>query len=65
MTTPQGQGAHLLLVDDDDDLLRLLSMRLSANGYRVTAVGSVMAVVSGWWAPPGGMLRRGLASPAT
>nr|WP_315253109.1 sigma 54-interacting transcriptional regulator [uncultured Duganella sp.] len=38
--TSQGQGAHLLLVDDDDDLLRLLSMRLTANGYRVTAVGS-------------------------
>jgi len=34
---------HLLLVDDDPDLLRLLSLRLTANGYRVTAVGSAEA----------------------
>ncbi|TWI66320.1 two-component system response regulator GlrR [Pseudoduganella lurida] len=39
-------GAHLLLVDDDDDLLRLLSMRLSANGYRITAVGSAEAALA-------------------
>ncbi|WBS01574.1 sigma 54-interacting transcriptional regulator [Pseudoduganella sp. SL102] len=39
-------GAHLLLVDDDDDLLRLLSMRLMANGYRVTAVGSAEAALA-------------------
>jgi two-component system, NtrC family, response regulator GlrR len=32
--------AKLLLVDDDPDLLKLLSMRLSAAGYHVTAVGS-------------------------
>ncbi|QGZ39049.1 two-component system response regulator GlrR [Pseudoduganella flava] len=37
---------HLLLVDDDDDLLRLLSMRLTANGYRVTAVGSADAALA-------------------
>ncbi|MBB3224390.1 sigma 54-interacting transcriptional regulator [Pseudoduganella umbonata] len=37
---------HLLLVDDDDDLLRLLSMRLTANGYRVTAVGSAEAALA-------------------
>ena len=30
--------ASLLLVDDDPDLLRLLSIRLKANGYEVTAV---------------------------
>ena len=30
--------ASLLLVDDDPDLLRLLSIRLKANGYGVTAV---------------------------
>ncbi len=29
-------GAHLLVIDDDTDLLRLLSMRLRASGYRVT-----------------------------
>jgi two-component system response regulator GlrR len=39
-------GAHLLLVDDDPDLLRLLSLRLSANGYRVTAVGSAEAALA-------------------
>jgi two-component system response regulator GlrR len=33
-------AARILLVDDDPDLLRLLSMRLAAAGYRVTAVGS-------------------------
>ena len=33
-------NAHILLVDDDPDLLRLLSMRLSGAGYRVTATAS-------------------------
>jgi len=37
---------RLLLVDDDADLLRLLSMRLSANGYQVTAVGSAEAALA-------------------
>ena len=32
--------ASLLLVDDDPDLLRLLAIRLKANGYDVTAVES-------------------------
>ena len=32
--------ANLLLVDDDADLLKLLSMRLNAAGHRVTAVES-------------------------
>jgi two-component system response regulator GlrR len=32
--------AHVLLVDDDADLLKLMSMRLSAAGYRVSAVSS-------------------------
>jgi two-component system response regulator GlrR len=34
---------HLLLVDDDADLLQLLSLRLTANGYRVTGVASAEA----------------------
>ena len=34
------RSAHVLLVDDDADLLKLLSMRLTSAGYRVTAVGS-------------------------
>ena len=33
-------GAHILVVDDDPDLLKLLSMRLSNAGYRVTAAES-------------------------
>ncbi|MDI1260144.1 sigma 54-interacting transcriptional regulator [Aquabacterium sp.] len=39
-------SAHVLLVDDDPDLLRLLSMRLTAAGYRVTAVESAEAALS-------------------
>jgi two-component system response regulator GlrR len=31
---------HLLVVDDDADMLRLLSLRLTGAGYRVTAVTS-------------------------
>jgi two-component system response regulator GlrR len=38
--------AHILLVDDDADLLRLLSMRLNAAGYRVTAVESAESALS-------------------
>ncbi|WP_019142388.1 sigma 54-interacting transcriptional regulator [Noviherbaspirillum massiliense] len=34
---------HILLVDDDPDLLRLLSMRLTAAGYRVTEAASAEA----------------------
>ncbi|WP_026688237.1 sigma 54-interacting transcriptional regulator [Azovibrio restrictus] len=33
-------AAHVLVVDDDEDILRLLAMRLRARGFRVTAVGS-------------------------
>jgi two-component system response regulator GlrR len=33
-------AAGILVVDDDADLLRLLSMRLAAAGYRVTAAAS-------------------------
>ncbi len=39
-------SAHLLLIDDDPDLLRLLSMRLTAAGYRVTAVASAEAALT-------------------
>jgi two-component system response regulator GlrR len=37
---PRGVGAHVLVVDDDEDILRLLTMRLRARGFRVSAVGS-------------------------
>ncbi len=35
-----GNRPRLLLVDDDAGLLRLLSLRLTAAGYEVSAVGS-------------------------
>ena len=39
-------AAHLLVVDDDADMLRLLTMRLSAAGYRVSAVTSAEAALT-------------------
>jgi two-component system response regulator GlrR len=33
-------GAHVLVVDDDEDILKLLTMRLRAKGFRISAVGS-------------------------
>ncbi|HEY9101771.1 sigma 54-interacting transcriptional regulator [Chitinimonas sp.] len=39
-------SAHILLVDDDPDLLKLLSMRLTAAGYRVSAVASAEAALA-------------------
>src|SRR6187399_2244152 len=38
--------ASLLLVDDDPDLLRLLTIRLKANGYDVTAVDSAQRALA-------------------
>jgi len=37
---------HLLVVDDDPDMLRLLTIRLTAAGYRVTAVTSAEAALT-------------------
>ncbi len=45
MSTP-ATGAHLLVVDDDADMLRLLTMRLNAAGYRVSAVASAEAALA-------------------
>ncbi len=42
LTAPQ----HLLVVDDDADMLRLLTIRLTAAGYRVTAVTSAEAALT-------------------
>jgi len=39
-------GAQVLLVDDDADLLRLLSMRLTAAGYRVSSAESAEAALA-------------------
>ena len=43
-TTPA--APYLLVVDDDPDMLRLLTMRLTAAGYRVTAVTSAEAALT-------------------
>ncbi len=40
MTSKANAGAHILIVDDDVDILRLLAIRLKARGFRVSAVGS-------------------------
>jgi two-component system, NtrC family, response regulator GlrR len=40
------QGARILVVDDDADMLRLLSMRLNAAGYQVSAVTSAEAALA-------------------
>jgi len=39
-------GARLLVVDDDADMLRLLSMRLTGAGYEVTAVTSAESALT-------------------
>ena len=44
--TQQQQRQRLLLVDDDADLLKLLSMRLEAAGYEVAAVSSAEAALT-------------------
>ena len=41
MNTPTGPtAAHLLVIDDDQDLLRLLTLRLQAWGFRVSTASS-------------------------
>lgn len=45
-TGTPGQQGHILLVDDDPDLLRLLTIRLNAGNYRVTAVASAEAALA-------------------
>ena len=39
-------NAHLLVVDDDADMLRLLTMRLTAAGYRVSTATSAEAALT-------------------
>ena len=39
-------SAHILVVDDDEDILRLLGMRLRARGYRVSTAGSAEAALA-------------------
>lgn len=44
--SPKPTAPNLLVVDDDADMLRLLTMRLTAAGYRVTAVTSAEAALT-------------------
>ena len=51
--------ASLLLVDDDPDLLRLLSIRLKANQYDVTAVDSgPLGIAIATYASPANLLDK-------
>ena len=45
-TALPASSSHLLVVDDDADMLRLLTIRLTAAGYRVTAVTSAEAALT-------------------
>ncbi len=45
-TLPPRAGAQVLIVDDDADLLRLLSMRLAAAGYRVASADTAEAALA-------------------
>jgi two-component system response regulator GlrR len=40
MSAPSAPGADVLLVDDDPDLLKLISLRLTSAGYRVRTADS-------------------------
>jgi len=44
--TAAAKGARLLVVDDDPDMLRLLSLRLTGAGYQVTAVTSAESALT-------------------
>lgn len=44
--SPDTSAPRLLVVDDDADMLRLLSMRLQAAGYRVSTAGSAEAALA-------------------
>lgn len=44
--TQAATGARLLVVDDDPDMLRLLSMRLNAAGYRVATAASAESALA-------------------
>jgi two-component system response regulator GlrR len=45
-STHASRGARILVVDDDADMLRLLSLRLNGAGYDVTAVTSAEAALA-------------------
>ena len=43
---PDSARAHILVVDDDPDMLRLLSMRLSGAGFRVSSATSAESALA-------------------
>ncbi|WP_019702691.1 sigma 54-interacting transcriptional regulator [Paracidovorax oryzae] len=45
-TKPSAPRPRILVVDDDADMLRLLSLRLNAAGYEITAVPSAEAALA-------------------
>ncbi len=45
-TPPEASGARILLVDDDPGLLRLLTLRLEAEGHEIEAVESAAAALA-------------------
>ena len=46
MNNPNGKPARVLVVDDDQDLLHLISLRLKANDYQVRAVGNASSALA-------------------
>ncbi len=46
MSAMSDTAPHLLLIDDDADILRLLTIRLTAAGYRVTTADSGQAALN-------------------
>ncbi|OPZ58555.1 MAG: Wide host range VirA protein [Deltaproteobacteria bacterium ADurb.Bin510] len=49
---PRGAGQHILVVDDDQALLKMTSLILSKLNYRVTACGSAVEALAAFAAAP-------------
>jgi len=56
-------GSHILIVDDEPGLLRLLSILLREDGYRVTAVDSGVAAVRAFEDDPPDLVIQDLRMP--
>ena len=54
---------HILIVDDDADILKLLEMRLSANGYKVTMASSAAQALSLFNSLPAALVISDLRMP--
>ena len=53
MRVHDGDGEKMLVVDDEPDVLKLLAMRLTTNGYRVVAAhDSAQAISLAYWEKP-------------